>query len=113
MESSIHGNPATHKYKLLQLRQHFSRVAKKIVEPLGYSAAGYEADSTETQIWRRGQKNSLTSRRTGKHQNRPSWKRGRHRKIAYFLDVIVVNLKETGRYEELGKGTLYINLCKR
>lgn len=25
----------------------------------------------------------------------------------------MVNLKETGRYEELGKGTLYINLCKR
>lgn len=113
MESSIHGNPATHKYKLPQLRQHFSREAKKIVEPLGYSAAGYEAGWTETQIWRRGQKNSLTSRRTGKHQNRPSWKRGRHRKIADFLDVIVVNLKETGRYEELGKGTLYINLCKR
>lgn len=56
MESSIHGNPATHKYKLLQLRQHFSREAKNIVEPLGYSAAGYEAGSTETQIWRRGQK---------------------------------------------------------
>lgn len=86
MESSSHGNPATHKYKLLQLRQHFSREAKKVVEPLEYSAAGYEAGSTETQIWRRGKKNSLTIRRTG---------------------------KETGRYEELGKGTLYINLCKR
>ena len=100
MESSIRGNPATHKYKLLQLRQHLSREAKKIVEPLGYSVAGYEAGSTETQIWRRGKKNSLISRRTGKHHNRPSWKRGRHRKVADFLDVIVVNLKETGRYEK-------------
>ena len=25
----------------------------------------------------------------------------------------MVNLKETGRYEELGKGTFFINLCKR
>ena len=34
---------ATHEYKLLQLRQHLSGEALKIVEPLGHSAATYEA----------------------------------------------------------------------
>lgn len=30
-----------------------------------------------------------------------------------LLDVIVVNLKEVGWYEELGSGLLYFSLCKK
>ena len=30
-----------------------------------------------------------------------------------MLDVLVVNLKEVNRHEELGKGTLYVSLCKK
>ena len=29
------------------------------------------------------------------------------------MDVTVVNLKEANRHDELGKGTLYISLCKK
>ena len=39
----VHQAPATPEYKLLQLRQHLSGEALKIVEPLGHSAAAYEA----------------------------------------------------------------------
>ena len=39
----VHQATATPEYKLLQLRQHLSREALKIVEPLGHSAAAYEA----------------------------------------------------------------------
>ena len=43
----VHQAPATPDYKLLQLRQHLSGEALKIVEPLGHSAAAYEANSAE------------------------------------------------------------------
>ena len=39
----VHQAPATPEYKLLQLRQHLSGEAIKIMEPLGHSAAAYEA----------------------------------------------------------------------
>ena len=39
----VHQEPATPAHKLLQLRQHLSGEALKIVEPLGHSAAAYEA----------------------------------------------------------------------
>ena len=39
----VHQAPATPDYKLLQLRQHLSGEALKIVEPFGHSAAAYEA----------------------------------------------------------------------
>ena len=39
----VHQAPATPEYKLLQLQQHLSGEARKIVEPLGHSAAAYEA----------------------------------------------------------------------
>ena len=35
--------PATSKYKLLQLRQHLTEVARKCIENLGHSAGAYEA----------------------------------------------------------------------
>ena len=38
----VHQAPATPDYKLLQLRQHLSGEALKIVEPFGHSAAAYE-----------------------------------------------------------------------
>ena len=39
----VHQAPATPEYKLLQLRQHLSGEAIKIMEPLGHSAVAYEA----------------------------------------------------------------------
>ena len=39
----VHQAPATPEYKLLQLWQHLSGEALKIVEPLGHSAATCEA----------------------------------------------------------------------
>ena len=34
-------------------------------------------------------------------------------KFADVLDVAVINLKEAGRHEELGNGTLYMRLLKK
>ena len=39
----VHQAPATPEYKLLQLQQHLSGEALKIVQPLGRSATAYEA----------------------------------------------------------------------
>ena len=35
------------------------------------------------------------------------------KRVADFLYVLVVNLKEVNRHEELGKETLHVNLCKK
>ena len=34
-------------------------------------------------------------------------------RFADLLDVTVLNVKEANRHDELGKGTLYISLCKK
>ena len=34
-------------------------------------------------------------------------------RLADLLDVTVVNLKEAGRHDELGSGSLYLSLCKK
>ena len=38
---------------------------------------------------------------------------GDHERLADLLHVTVVNLKEAGWHEELGSGSLYLNLCKK
>ena len=96
----VHQPPATAEYKLLQLRQHLSGEALKIVEPLGHSAAAYEAAI------------ALLERKFG----------GERRKLALNLEELE-NIKSlrpgnagdivANRHDELGKGTLYISLCKK
>jgi hypothetical protein len=34
-------------------------------------------------------------------------------KLADLLDIVVINMKETGRIEELGDGSLYIKIQKK
>ena len=46
----------------------------------------------------------------------PPLRRGNARdleRLADLLDVTVVNLREAGRHDELGSGSLYLSLCKK
>ena len=111
----IHQAPATPGYKLLQLRQHLSGEALKIAEPLGHSAAAYEAAIALLERKFGGERRKLALHHE-KLENIKSLRPGNAGDIERFadlLDVTVVNLKEANHYDELGKGTLYVSLCKK
>ena len=111
----VHQAPATPDYKLLQLRQHLSGEALKIVEPFGHSAAAYEAAIALLERKLGGQRRKLALH-LDELENIKSLCPGNMGDIERFadlLDVTVVNLKEANRHDKLGKRTLYISLCKK
>ena len=111
----VHQAPTTPEYKLLQLRQHLSWEALKIVQPLGLSAAAYEAAIALVERKFGGERRNLALH-LEELENIKSLRPGNAGDIERFadlLDVTVVNLKEANRHDELGKGTLYISLCKK
>ena len=111
----VHQAPATSEYKLLQLRRHLSGEALKIVEPLGHSAAAYEAAIALLERKFGGERRKLALH-LEELENIKSLRPGNAGDIERFadlLDVTVVNLKEPNRHDELGKGTLYISLCNK
>ena len=107
--------PATPEYKLLQLRQYLSGEALKVVEPLGHSAAAYE--TAKERLERKfGGKRRQIALHLEELENFKPLRPGNARdleRLADLLDVTVVNLKEAGRHEELGSGSLYLSLCKK
>ena len=107
--------PATHEYKLLQLRKHLSGEALKAVETLGHSAAAYKAAKERLERKFGGQRGKIAlhlEELEAIKSVRPGNARDLER-FADLLDVLVVNRKEVNRHEELGKGTLNVNLCKK
>ena len=111
----VHQAPATPDYKLLQLRQHLSGEALKIVEPFGHSAAAYEVAIAPLERKLGGERRKLALH-LDELENIKSLSPGNPGDIERFadlLDVTVVNLKEANRHDELGKRTLYISLCKK
>ena len=109
----VHKVPATPEYKLLQLRQNLSGEALKVKESLGHSAAAYEPAMARLERKFGGERRKIALQ-LEELENMKSLHAGNARDIerfAYLLDIIVVNLKEAGRHNELGKGTLYISLC--
>ena len=107
--------PATPEYKLLQLRQYLSGEALKVLEPLGHSGAAYEA-AKERLERKFGGKRRQIALHLEELENfrllRPGLAKDLER-FADLLDVTVVNVKEAGRHDELGNGSLYLSLCKK
>ena len=111
----VHQAPATPEYKLLQLRQHLSGEALKIVEPFGHSAAANEAAIAllEREFGGERQKLALHLEELENIKSLRPRNAGDIERFADLLDVTVVNLKGANRHDELGKGTLQISLCKK
>ena len=103
----VHQAPATPEYKLLQLRQHLSGEALKIVEPVGHSAAAYEAAIALLERKFGGERRKLAlPLHLEELENIKSLRPGNAGDIERFanlLDVTVVNLKKGNRHDELGK----------
>ena len=111
----VHQAPATPEYKLLQLQQHLSGEALKIVQPLGRSATAYEAAIAllERKFGGERRKLALHLEELENIKSLLPGNAGDIERFADLLDVTVVNLKEANRHDELGKGPLYISLCKK
>ena len=101
--------PPTGEYKLLQLRQCLSGEALNVIESLGHSAAAYEAD-----------KERLERRYGGKRRQVAIYLKdldkflrirpGNTKDLEQFvglLKIAIMNLKETGFFNELRNGFLY------
>ena len=90
----VHQAPATPEYKLLQLRQHLSGEALKIVEPLGHSAAANEAAIAllEREFGGERQKLALHLEELENIKSLRPRNAGDIERFADLLDVTVVNL---------------------
>ena len=107
--------PATPEYKLLQLKKYLSGEALKAVESLGHSAEAYEAAKNRLERKYREQRCQINFYMEELDQFRPI-RAGFAKdldKLADLLDMTVINLKEAGRQEELGHGTLYLKIQKK
>ena len=107
--------PATAEYKLLQLRNYLRGEALNVVESLGHSAAAYEAAKSRLERKYGGMRRRIVLNLEELDQFRPI-RIGVAKdveKLADYLDVLVLNLQEAGRLEELGNSLLYIKAQKR
>ena len=111
----IDKGPATAEYKLLQLKKYLSGEALKAVESLGHSPEAYETAKSRLERKYGGQRRQVNLYMEELDQFLPI-RTGNAKdldRLADLLDVIVINLKEAGRHEELGHGSLYIKIQKK
>jgi len=107
--------PMSAEYKLLQMRQYLAGDALKSIELLGHSAASYEAAKQRLDRKYGGVRRQIA----GQMEQIDDFKYVRYgnakdiEKFADLLDITVINVKESGRYEELGYGSLYLKLVKK
>ena len=106
---------ATAEYKLLQLRNYLRGEPLKVVKSLGHSAAAYEAAKSRLERKYGGMRRRIVL-------NLEEWDQFRPirigvvkdvEKLADLLDILVLNLQEAGRLEELGNSLLYIKAQKK
>ena len=99
----------------MQLRQYLSGEALNAIENLGHSATAYEAAKSRLEQ-KYGRKRRKVALYLKEIENLKPLRQGIAKdveKYADVLDVAVINLKEAGRHEELGNGTLYMKLLKK
>ena len=107
--------PVTPEYKMLQLRQYVSGEALIAIENLGFSSAAYQKA-----------KDRLERKYGGKRRQKASFKEDLEQfqqvqsgnveeleRFADLLDITIINLEEAGDNQDLGDGSLYIQLQKK
>lgn len=107
--------PTTPEYKLLQLKKYLPGEALAVVESSGHSAEAYEAAKSRLERKFGGQRRQINlhlEELDQFRQIRPGNAKDLDR-LADLLDVIDIDMKEAGRREELGNGSLYIKVQKK
>ena len=107
--------PATAEYKLLQLKKYLSGEALKAVVSLSHSPEAYETVKSRLERKYGGHHHLVNLYMEELDQFRPICTGNAKDldRLADLLEVIVINLKEAGRHEELGQGSLYIKIQKK
>ena len=107
--------PATPENKILQLRQCLFGEALRTIQNLGHSAASYEAAKARLERKFGGQRRKIALYLEQLERLKPMQDEDPKEleKIAEILDIVIVNLKEADRDEELGNGVLYVTLQKK
>ena len=101
--------PSTGEYKLLQLRQCLSGEALDVIESLRHSAAAYEPAKERLEP-RYGGKRRQVAIYLVDLVKFPQIRPGNAHDLQQFADLLeiaIMNLKETGYHNALGKGFLY------
>ena len=111
----IDKSPLSAEYKLLQLRQYLSGDALKAIENLGHSAASYEAAKDRLDQKFGGLRRHIVAQMKEIDNFKPiqAANAGDIDKFADLVNIVVINLKESHRSEELGYGSLYFKLLKK
>ena len=107
--------PVSAVYKLLQLKKYLSDEPLQLVSRLGHSARAYET-AKEKLNRKYGGKRRQTAMYLQQLEKFNPLKDGDSRSFEAFADLLetaVFTLKESGRVEELGNGTLYSTLLKK
>ena len=111
----IDQSPMTPEYKLLQLRQYLSGPALQIIESLGHTAAAYEVAKDRLDRKYGGKRRQVALCLEELQHFRPirDGQASDLERFADLLDIAVINLKEAGRQDELGNGSLYTKLQRK
>ena len=107
--------PATAEYKLLQLRQSLAGDTLKAIENLGHSPETYEVAKERLERKFGGERRQIAPHLEELSNIRPI-RQGNFKDLEKFADVLdlaVLNLKQNGKEDELGRGYLYTELTKK
>ena len=100
---------------MLQLRNYVKGDALKAIEHLGHSAESYEAAKSRLERKFGGERRQITLR-LDELDNFRQMREGTAKevdKLADILDLLVINLKESGQVEELKSASLYMKVLKK
>ena len=107
--------PVTPEYKMLQLRQYISGEALNAIENLGFSPTAYEAakDRLERKYGGKRRQKAVFMEDLMQFPQIQSGNAEELERFADLLDITIINLKETGEHQDLGDGSLYIQLQRK
>ena len=107
--------PVTPEYKLLQLRECLSGEALRTIQNLGHSGTAYEAAKQRLERKFGGERRKIALNLEQLERFKPMQDENLREleKITDILDMVIVNLEEAERDEELGNGVLYVTLQKK
>ena len=114
-QACIDNAPVTPEYKMLQLRQYVSGEALKVIENLGHSSFAYEAakDRLERKYGGKRRKVAIFLEDLERFKQIRSDSAEELEQFADLLDLAVINLKEAGEHQDLGDGSMYLQLQRK
>ena len=111
----IDNAPVTPEYKMLQLRQYVAGEALNAIENLGHSSSAYEAakDRLERKYGGKRRQIAIFLEDLERFEQIQSCSAEELERFADLLDLTVINLKEAGEHQDLGDGSLYVQLQRK